>query len=617
MGKLLGSRRRVRPPNMKRGQQILFRLMVAAFIGIALLAVTGGLLARQVADVKEDLTQGMDLLPDLTLQLSNGQLSEAQRSLDQMEQHISSARSSAHGPLWKAASFLPVVGSNFEAVSQISVSADDILSRAARPLLGAYDSLDWGALSPVDGQIDVTALTAAEPIITSAASTVRLSHERLNAIDIEGLLPAVGGPLRTVVEELDKVSGPLQMASSAAQLIPPMLGQDEERNYLLLIQNSAETRATGGIPGALALVTATDGQIGLGTQSSASAMGVFSPSLDVDPEQEAIYTTRLGSHMQNVNLTPDFPTAASTAKHMWETRYEGESIDGVVALDPLVLAHLLNATGPVVLDDPSVSALTNGTTLPDTLTSKNIADTLLSDVYREIDDPQTQDLYFAAVASAVFDAFTHGSSDGRSLVEALVASVKENRLYLWSSHDSEQRIIRAAPISGSIDGYGSGGAAFGVFFNDGTGAKMDFYATRRVQLINKCSTGEYGQYTVRVTATNNAPSDASTSLPSYVTGDGVFRVEPGTIRTNYVVYGPSQAFVETAALEGRPIPVSSGKHGSRPVGSVSLELSPGETKNLDVVFSKVVQDSNPDLRVTPTLQSLTDVVVPFARQDCG
>ncbi|MER2133600.1 MAG: DUF4012 domain-containing protein [Arthrobacter sp.] len=611
MKALQGSNHGVRVRHAKRKRRVLLRLTVFALIGIALLSVAGGLLARQVAGVKEELTQGMDLLPKLRLQLSNGQLAEAQQSLDQMEHHVSGARSSATGPLWQAASFLPLVGPSFDAVSEISVSADDVLSRAVGPLLSTYDSLDWKALSPVDGRIDASTLAAAEPTITSAAATVRLSQERLNAIDLSRLVPAVAEPLSTMKQELGTVSDALHVASSAAQLLPPMLGQGEQRSYLLLIQNSAESRATGGIPGALAIVTTNDGLISLGTQSSASAMGEFSPTLDVDPGQESLYTTRLGSRMQNVNLTPDFPTAANTAKRMWETRYDGENIDGVIALDPVVLAHLLEATGPVVLEDPDILTLMDNTDLPKSLTSANIAATLLSDVYREIDDPKTQDLYFAAVASSIFDAFTNGITEGGSLVEALAISVDENRLYLWSNDEAEQEIIRSTRIGGAVDGPGSGGAAFGVFFNDGTGAKMDYYARRTVELQRICEDPDHSRYTVRLVVSNTAPTDAAASLPGYVSGNGMFGVHPGHIRTNYVFYGPSQSIAEAAMLNGRPVPMSSGLHAQRPVGTLTVELAPGETATLEMHFAKVVQTSEPQLRVTPGVTPRNEVVLPF------
>ena len=608
-----------RSPRLKKGHPRRLALKVSLFaLVIALITVGfGGLLARQVTSVRGQLEYAVELVPQLRSELGSGNLGSAQLTFKAMQKEISAAHSTTKGPLWKSATFIPVIGSNFTAVREVAASAEDITTRAIPSLIDRYDSLSWEAVSLIDGRIDVTELEEAAPSISAAANTVRLSYQRMSSIDLSGLFPQLAQPVRAATEELEGLSDILDMASSTAKLLPGMLGAEGARNYLVLVQNSAEVRATGGIPGALALLHTDDGHVSLGEQTSAGALGVFRPMVDVDPEQVAVYTGRLGTQMQNVNLTPHFPTAAQTAKLMWEQRHPGQKVDGVLALDPAVLSHLLEATGPVDLVDYQVLDLIRSHELPASLTTDSVVPTLLSDVYREIEDPEIQDAYFAAVAGRVFSAFTEGQGSAKQLIRALRMSTNENRLYLWSSHTNEQSIIASTPMHGAVTGPDSGGAAFGVYFNDGTGAKMDYYARRSVQLLKKCQSGGYGEYTVRVTVTNNAPEDAATSLPSYVTGNKAFGVEPGRILTNYVVYGPSQAFVETATVDGQSVPVSSGRHGQRPVGTVPLELGPGETATIDMVFSSVVQNSEPRLRVTPSIQPGDDVILPFESESCG
>ena len=583
--------------------------VVLAALGLIALGC-GVLLAHQATAIRDELQQVVSAVPQLRNQLQDGGSAEAKRTFAAMQEQISSARATATGPLWKAAAVVPVVGPNFQAVTDAAVSADDVAARAVAPLLASYDSLDWRALSPTDGRIDVRQLQDVAPIITAAANTVRLSHERLAAINTGKLIPEVADAVDTATTQLGEIGGALETASAAGELLPPMLGANEPRNYLVLIQNNGEARATGGIPGALAIVRVEDGRLDLGEQSSAGAVERFIPPLDVDQEQVAIYTARLGVQMQNVNLTPDFPTAADTAKRMWDGRHEGQSVDGVVALDPIVLSRLLGVTGPVELTDPEVLHMLRGTDLPTALTQENVVSTLLSDVYREIEEPELQDVYFASVAGEVFAAFTTGSGDGARLLSALTTSVEDHRLYVWSSREDEQDIIRSTAVAGSVTGSGSGGTAFGAYFNDGTGAKMDYYIQRTAQLLRTCQPDGYSRYTVRLTIANTAPEDAATSLPDYVTGGGVFNVDPGRVRTNNVVYGPAQSLVESATLNGEKVSFGTGKHGQRPVGMVTTELGPGESAVLEVTFFRVVQESEPQLQITPGVQPLTEVMLP-------
>src|SRR5207248_684885 len=48
----------------------------------------------------------------------------------------------------------------------------------------------------------------------------------------------------------------------------------------------------------------------------------------------------------NVNMSPDFPTVAAVIADQYK-QYSGTRVDGVIAVDPLGLAHLLTLTGPV------------------------------------------------------------------------------------------------------------------------------------------------------------------------------------------------------------------------------------------------------------------------------
>jgi hypothetical protein len=602
-------------------RRIVRRVLIGVGIAVFVLALCGGWLAFRAVQVKQNLEAAMALLPTLQEQVTDRDVDGASSTLDEVQRYAADARTAGTDPLWKAAGILPVIGTNFTAISEVAVSADDVVNRAVAPMLDKASTLDWDALTPTNGRVDVGPLRDVAPTLGSSANTVQLSYDRLQGIDRDRLLPQVVGPFDQAVGALDDVRVPLNSASRAAQLLPSMLGADGPRNYLILVQNSAEIRATGGIPGALAVVTADDGRIALTGQGSATEMGEFDPPLDVDGEQEQIYTFRMGAYMQSANLTPDFPTAAETAKGMWEQTHEGSRIDGVIALDPVVLANILWATGPVDLgsfEDPAVSTLLSRTELPTALDSVNVVPTLLSDVYAQIEEPDQQDEYFAAVAGKVFSALADGQGDSEQLIEALVTSSDQGRLYLWSATAKEQNLIARTAIAGAATGSTVGGASFGAYFNDGTGAKMDYYVRRTVQLLRQCSTDGYSQYTVKVTLTNTAPADAVASLPAYVTGDGAFDVAPGRIKTNTIAYGPAQSLLQTARLNGKDVPLGSFGHGNRPVGVLTTELGPGETATLEIDFTNVVQENEPILDVTPTVQDPADVVLPLQSSGaCG
>jgi hypothetical protein len=600
----------IKPRRRRALKGLLWVVVVIALAGVA-----AAWLGAKATNIGNDLTAAAQLIEPLKAQIESDDKDGAIATVSQLRSHTSAAKEAAGDPLWTLASSIPGLGSNFSAVAEVARSADDVASLSLAPLVNVFDTLDWNTLLPDSSGTNLAPLQNAAPTVSSAAHVVRVSAERLDQIDDRNLLPQVSEPLAKAKIQLNGVTGALDAAADAAALAPGMLGVDVPRNYLLIVQNNAESRASGGIPGALAVLTLDKGKLTLGAQSSASQVGIMDPVLPIDSEQAAIYTGRLGKFMQDTNLTPDFPTAASLAQAMWE-RKTGQRVDGVISLDPVALGFILDATGPVQLSNPELLKIAS-LGLPTELRGDNVVQTLLSDVYAKIDEPKLQDAYFAGVAQQIFSALSNGQSHAKSLIEGITHGVQEGRVLAWSGSADEQNILAKYLVSGSTTGPSVSPAQFGVYFNDGTGAKMDFYARRSVQLIKECPKDGYEQTTVRVTTTNTAPADAAAALPGYVTGDGIYGVPPGSVQTNIVAYGPVQANIESAMLDGHKTSFAPYLHSNRPVGILAVRLAPGESRTIDFTFGKIVQHTEPNVVVTPGVQSVKDVTLPSQIATCG
>lgn len=596
-GKSVHSRRKLRR-----------RLRLAGIWSAAAVVVVLGSalwLGAKATTLRTELQSATALLPTLKDQISKDDSEAAAGTVEALVMHTGAARDAANDPLWKAASVLPFLGPNMQAANEVATSADDVARLGAVPLVRAFESLNWKALTPNPAGMDLTPLQSAAPKVQAAAYTVRESAQRLNGIDVDGLLPQISAPLMEARDKLSSLQGDLESAADAARLAPEMLGAEAPRRYLLLMQNNAEARASGGIPGALAVLNIDKGKLKLEAQTSATALGAFIPPVAIDSEQQAIYSARVGKFMQDVNLTPDFPTAASTAQAMWE-KSTGERLDGVLSLDPIALSFILEATGPVQMTDPAVKEI--GRNLPVQLTAENVVRTLLSDTYAKIDEPDLQDIYFAGAAKEIFAALSSGKTDPKKLIDSVSRGVQERRILLWSAATDEQATIGKYTLGGLISGASTTPAEFGVYFNDGTGAKMDYWMKRSVQMVKDCTRDGYREMTVRVTSTNTAPIDAARSLPPYVTGDGAYGVPAGSVQTNLVAYGPAQSNIDMVVKDGSKIPFAAQRHGQRAVGTATIQLAPAQSSNVEFTFGHIVQHADPQIVVTPTTQLVKDVI---------
>ncbi|MFT4011764.1 MAG: DUF4012 domain-containing protein, partial [Nocardioidaceae bacterium] len=269
----------------------------------------------------------------------------------------------------------------------------------------------------------------------------------------------------------------------------------------------------------------------------------------------------------DANATPDFARASDLWRARWQ-QVQGEDVDGVVAVDPVALSYLLAATGPVTVDGKK-------------LTSDNVVDELLHQVYIDIPEPDDQDVYFRKVAMAVFTKFTDGSGDPQALASALRRGAGEGRLLVHSFDEATQEQLDGTAVAGSLPMEQTEEPQVGIYFNDTTGAKMSYYLRYDVRVdATYCSSGVQG-YTGHLTLTSTAPADAATSLPDYITGGGDYGVEPGNQVVGVQIYGPAEG--EVGELQnGSSVDEFQRAltDDTRPVRQTFVSLAPGQTVDL-------------------------------------
>ncbi|HEX6325577.1 MAG TPA: DUF4012 domain-containing protein, partial [Jiangellaceae bacterium] len=299
-----------------------------------------------------------------------------------------------------------------------------------------------------------------------------------------------------------------------------------------------------------------------------------------------IYTQRLGRFFTGVNLSPDFPTAARLASEM--VRLAGFEVDGVIATDPVALSYLLAATGPVSVPGAE-------------LTADNAASVLLSDVYWQVDDAEEQDAFFAFTAAAVFSAVTGGAGEPVEVIDALATAADERRLLVWSPREDEQNELHGTVLSGAFDDSAPSASALGVFFNDGTSAKMQYYLRTEVSHLDTVCVDQVRYDTLEVTLTSAAPQDAADEFPPDVTGVGNTGVPAGSVRTNVYFYGGVGGEVRSVLRDGTPVDSTAHSDGNRPVRVFTTELAPEQSVTFEVQLSQPDRGEPVEVWSTPTV----------------
>ncbi|MEV0429064.1 DUF4012 domain-containing protein [Micromonospora sp. NPDC050495] len=563
-------------------------MLLTALVVVSLLLTTGGWVAFRGWQARTHLLNAAGLAKELSTEVVGGDADRARRTLAALQEQAGAARSATDDPGWWVGRRTPYVGDDLAAVRQIAVAVDD-LARLAFPTLLR---IDLASLVPREGRLDLARLRSVSGEVATADRAVRDTTTRLAAVPTGDLVGQVRTALVGLRAELDRLGELTSAADRGARLLPPLLGADGSRSYLLVSQNPAELRATGGMVGAYAVLRAEGGRVKMTAQGASSSLGRFDPPLRLSPELRRLWHDLPGIYPADVNLSPDFPTAATLYREMVRRR-TGTTVDGVLAVDPVVLSYLLGVIGPVSV--PGQPALAGSTAVR----------TLLSDSYRELNG-RGQDDFFAAAASGVFDALFTRSVNPRAVLSVLSRSITERRILFWSARPEEQRVLADSRLAGQLPEKDTV-PTVGVFLNDGSGAKLGYYLRFSATVtVGDCQPDGRRELRLRLVVHSTVPRSG---LSESVTGLALSG-DPYTARTFVSVYSPAGGSVLGGRLDGKATAMGSGMDRRRQVTVATVEVRPGGTRTLDVtLLTQTTSAGTAELVTTPTVTPWTTQVV--------
>ncbi|GHD41743.1 DUF4012 domain-containing protein [Mycetocola manganoxydans] len=553
--------------------------------------MVGGLVALNMVpkglEVKRELEVALPLASQVKAQILAGDTEAAGVTTAELNAHTAAARAQTTGRMWSALESVPIVGANLTALRVVSETADDLAADAIVPA----SNISLASLKPVDGRFDVTALTDLGTFLQSTIDAVEVADERLTSLESPSLLPQISSGIEKLSTTLDDVRPLLSGLIKPLSVLPDALGASGPRNYLMIFQGNSEARASGGNPAAMTRLTVADGKIDITEQATSSQFFNDRPDpiVPLDAETSAIYSDTVGEWIPNITATPHFPTTVELVKAYWAEEFGSDvRIDGVISFDPVGLSYLLGATGPV--------SLVTG----EALTAANAVPLLLNEVYFRYARAAEQDAFFAAAAVSIFDAVKSGTGDPNALLAALAKSVDEGRLKIWSGNEAEQELIAGTRLQGALPQDNSNQTAVGVYFNDTTGSKMDYYVNASVaSSTTQCeSANDAPAFSIDVTLANVITREQAAGLPRYITGP---YYQPGFIATDFVVYGPVGATIDSWSVNGQQVAaVSEGTHLGRPVVRINRVIAPGESLTISYKMTGVADSEYGPLDVQTT-----------------
>jgi UDP-N-acetylmuramyl pentapeptide phosphotransferase/UDP-N-acetylglucosamine-1-phosphate transferase/Sec-independent protein translocase protein TatA len=569
---------------------------IALVVVIVLVVLAPVPLALSARDTVDQMKDGRDAAKAALRATRDGDTEASTTAFREAARAFGEADNTLGSPLAAGGLAVPFLAENVNAVRTLA-SVGTSLADAGESLSAAVDP---DALKVVDGRLPVEEVERITPKLEEAASVLGEAHQRLDALRNAPYLAApIKDAIDDVYEQLARADREAQRSVAAAKLAPAIFGADGERTYLLVVQNNAESRATGGFIGSYALMTANNGDLHVGEIIRTRIWNeAVRAKADISFDAPADYRRRYGAlgpetNLQNVNFSPDFPSVAQVLMSL-APEADLPHVDGVISVDPKGLAALLELTGPIEVAD-----------WPTPIDSGNVVDVTLRDAYAVYEETPERADFLGDVAEAAVEKATTGSlGKPAQIAKVLGRAAHQGHLQLAFERPEEERLARQLDVSGRLPPVTSD--AIAVTTANMAGNKIDPYLQRSVEYHavvtpNIDATRADVQGTLTTKLDNQAPAEG---LPVGVIGPFLpDRFVAGQNRALMSIYSPLT--FEGVSVDGQPNPVSTGVERGRNVFSFVTDVFSKSTKTItaDLDGSVALRDGWYSLQVQaqPTL----------------
>ncbi len=530
----------------------------------ALVVLAGVVLCLPAAFValtsRGEANQAKQRLSSLRDDITADDPSQATANLERTERDLATIHDRLSGPFTAPAKLVPFVSQQVRSANELLGAVLDVVTTAKATVA----DVNLHDLHVEDGRVPVeriAALAAPAKQLEIAAANAKTVAARVAK---EPLVPQLRRLTQEATKQATNSERSASLVHSFASNAANLFGVNGTRRYFLLVQNPSEARASGGILGAFAEITVTNGRLELtrvGRDNDLNALSGDRPRPNITGFEREL-ELQPNRYWQNFTASPDFPTVAKVI----EAEYAPivRPIDGVISVDPAALAALLKIAGPVATAH-----------WPVPLTANNVVPVLEHDQYvRFADNAPLRELFMAEATGAIWKHATTASLQLDQL-DALSDAVAGGHIQLHSTHAEEQQLFTRSGIAGEFP-HDTGTDILAVVTRNMSGNKIDWFLHRNVTYDTRIE-GDTITAKVEVTLRNDAPTSGE---PLYVAGFKTQNENVGLNRTVLSIYTPWQFEKGEIALPNAPL-LTSRDQGLN-VYSVQLNLAPGATTTVEL-----------------------------------
>lgn len=604
----------VRHVHSARGAHTTRNILLLVLGVLVVLGAVGGFCAwrfyQQAMDVRDHELAAVEAVSGLqdVSQLRDADTMNA--AIEQAQVHASAAKEIADGALWRVASYVPVLGDDVTAVRGMVDVVDGMVGETLPSLASTVQTLMNSGLSGGgEGQLNLQPIVDAQEGFAQANELVQQQADAINALP-QPHVGVVRSAYEQGKEQINKVADMLDQVNGMVQAMPKLLGQDGPRTYLLVAQTTSEQRSGGGLVGSLGTMQVDNGNISVGEFHSNKEFVALGESATAEEHDVFSGPLYFSFDVRDLFAVPDFSRTAEMLNTVWQRSEYACDIDGVIAIDPLFIQEMVRINGDITLDNGQV------------LTGDNTAEFMLNGIYKAF-DPDTQDVYFEYVASAVMDgAFSNMTMDKMMQIAQAMGALAEGRhFYAYTFHEDEAEYFQGAGFAKNAPDSETD-PEVGIYMNEQNASKLGWYL-QRSSTVTRTACNEDGSqvYHVTFSITNTLTSDEMAGATTYILGgaqpgvNGI--VAPsGTSAQRMLFYAPAGGSITNLTASGDVRDQENKTMDGKNLITNVAYIAPGETVTFDFDVTTSAKAES-DLRLDQTPAGWLDENVTYDTSACS
>lgn len=286
------------------------------------------------------------------------------------------------------------------------------------------------------------------------------------------------------------------------EVLPAIAGLEDEKKYLMIFQNDAEIRPTGGFMTAYGVVRVEKGTI---HQEKSDDIYELDQKFNSRITPPAILKEKLKMfywNLRDMNFSPDFKVSMDQfLGHYLKVPGEPDDIDGIIAVDTQVLSRLISVLGPI--DVPGYG----------TYTAEIDPRCDCPQVIYALEDISTRPVAYVRddrkaflvpmMQTLILKAYGAPQQAWPSLFEVILQSIQEKHVLFYMLDESAQTALESAGFAGRVKD--TNNDYFMVVDANLGGGKANLFITQSVE-DNITVSPDGTSHSVTITYDNPAPA---------------------------------------------------------------------------------------------------------------